>query len=209
MNVLITAGPTREYIDRVRFISNASSGAMGVALANAAHDAGHQVTLLMGQGAATGEKIPDAITFERFTSVSQLKEKLTRHFPDCDALFMAAAVGDFQVETPVEGKISRSAGPITLRLIPTEDVLAGLASTKRPHQRIIAFAVEEGREEEILLKARDEMLRKHADYTVLNTPDAMAASTSRACVLSRKAIEIPWALREKSELASALIRLLG
>lgn len=205
MRVLITAGPTREYIDTVRFLSNASSGRMGIALANAALDAGHQVTLLLG---AVSPDPPAGAEVVPFVSCSDLAEALDEHFSDADVLMMAAAVGDFRPERTYPSKLHRRNGPITLRLYPTEDILASLAAGKRAGQTIVSFSVEDGREDQVQAKAREEMLAKRADFCVVNPPAAMAAGESEACVLSEDGIALPWRRRSKSELAREIMKLL-
>ncbi|MCK4601451.1 MAG: phosphopantothenoylcysteine decarboxylase [Phycisphaerae bacterium] len=204
MRILVTAGPTREHIDTVRFITNASGGRMGCAVAAAAAKAGHDVTLLLGPTAAA---IPEGCDVVPFVSVDDLKEALEKRFDDCDALVMAAAVGDFRMEKPAPEKLRRSNGPITLRLLPTEDILAALARKKRKGRVIVAFAVKDGPEDEIVAKARAEMAAKGADYTVANTPAAMAADSSRACIISRDAVVLPWADRPKDQLAAEIVKL--
>ncbi|MCD4823998.1 MAG: hypothetical protein K8S55_05285 [Phycisphaerae bacterium] len=205
MKILITAGPTREYIDSVRYISNASSGLMGFAVAAAAVAAGHDVTLLVGPGLADP---PAGVVVVPFVSVADLQAGLDEHFDDCDALVMAAAVGDFHVANPAETKLSRKAGPVTIELLPTEDLLAGVAGRKRPGQTVVAFAVEDGTPEEIQAKARAELAAKRADFSVVNTPEAMGAAASLACILTAETILLPWAHREKRELARHIIKLL-
>lgn len=205
MRIIVTAGPTREYIDSVRYITNASSGKMGYAVAEAAVAAGHEVTLLTGtpQRKATGgcKVVP-------FVSVQDLQGALGELFGACDALVMAAAVGDFTAEKVHPGKIPRAGGPITLRLVPTEDILARLAKVKRPGQIIVAFAVEDGPLASMEAKARAEMAAKGSDFTVLNTPAAMGQDRSLACILSPGAVAAPWAERSKGELAAQIVRLL-
>jgi len=202
MHVLVTAGPTREPIDAVRFITNGSSGRMGYALAAAAVRAGHDVTLLTGPVALDP---PPACRTVRFVSVDDLAAALDEHFPACDALVMTAAVGDFRPEHRVEGKIPRSGGPVTIRLVPTEDLLAGLSARKRPGQLLIAFAVEDPPRKQAEAKARAEMRTKGADLVVVNTPDAMGREASEACILSRDDTRLPWATRTKAELAELVI----
>ncbi len=206
MRVLITAGPTREYIDTVRFISNASSGKMGCAVASAALAAGHEVTLLMGP---CSTEPPAGCDLQRFTSVDDLRELLEKHFDSCDALIMAAAVGDFRAVDVLPAKLNRSAGPITLKLIPTEDLLAGLRERKRPGQIIVAFAVEDGSDDEIETRACDKLARKGADFIVLNTSAAMSAETSQACILSAGGVVLAWSRRPKTELATEIVRLVA
>lgn len=203
MHLLITTGPTREAIDSVRFISNASSGQMGCAVAAAALATGHTVTLLAGPGVGD---IPAGATVERFVSVDDLKSAVGRYFDACDVLVMTAAVGDFRVDHPADRKLSRKAGPLTLQLIPTEDILAGIASQKRPGQRIVAFAVEDGSPEEIETKARREMHAKGADLCVVNTPSAMGSTQSDACILTPTEVALAWGRRDKRQLADELLQ---
>jgi phosphopantothenoylcysteine decarboxylase/phosphopantothenate--cysteine ligase len=206
MRVIVTAGPTREYIDGVRFITNASSGRMGFAVAAAAVAAGHQVTLIAGNIPAAP---PAGCEVVPFVSVEDLRQALEKRFDACDALVMTAAVGDFRPEEVLPGKLSRRGGPITLRLVPTEDVLASLRPRKRKGQTIVAFAVEEGTPREIEAKALAEMAAKGGDFVVVNTPAAMAAARSRACILSSAGVVLSWAERDKEELAEEIVRLIG
>ena len=203
MNVIVTAGPTREYIDAVRFITNASSGRMGYACAAAAVEAGHRVTLVTGPVALAP---PAGVELVRFVSVAELRSALEERFDDCDALIMAAAVGDFTVAGARNGKIPRSGGPIQITLLPTEDILASLAARRREEQVLIGFALEEPADVE---KARGEMAAKGCDYVVLNRPAAMSAEASEACIISRGGIVLPWAARPKEELARHIVALLA
>ncbi|MCD4700033.1 MAG: phosphopantothenoylcysteine decarboxylase [Phycisphaerae bacterium] len=205
MKIIVTTGPTREYIDGVRFITTASSGKMGYAVAAEAVSAGHEVTLITGPVAI---EPPASCEVVRFVTVEELAQALEERFGDCDALIMAAAVGDFTVEKTSAAKISRSAGPIQITLTPTEDILAGVGSRKREGQVIVAFAVEDAPAEQAEAKARDEMQRKNADYVVLNPPAAMGADASEACILSPTGITLPWANRTKTALAKEIIALL-
>lgn len=206
MRVLVTAGPTRQYVDTVRFLTTASSGRMGYAVTRAAVAAGCRVTLLTGPVSLSA---PPNCEVVHFVSVADLKAELEQHFADCDALVMAAAVGDFRMDGgALATKLSRRAGPITLRLIPTEDVLAGVAAGKRDDQTIVAFTVEDGGDDRAVAKARDEMDAKNADFTVVNAPDAIAAEDSRACIISRTGAILPWARRAKQDLADEIVALL-
>lgn len=203
MNVIVTAGPTREYIDTVRFITNASSGTMGYAVAAAAAAAGHSVTLLSGH---VGLEAPAGCQRTMFSSVGDLKRALDERFDACEVLVMAAAVGDFRVDKPYPSKLRRRGGPIVLRLFPTEDILAGLGRRKKPGQTIIAFAVEDGTHEAIEAKARAEMSVKNANFVVVNTPSAMASQASHAAILSESGLVLPWADRPKAELAHEIVK---
>ena len=203
MNVIVTAGPTREYIDTVRFITNASSGRMGYACAAAAIEAGHHVTLITGP---VSLQPPAAAEVVRFVGVADLRSALEERFDGCDALIMAAAVGDFTVAGPRRSKIPRSGGPVQITLVPTEDILAALGARRRAGQVLVGFALEDDAEVE---KARREMAAKGCDYVVLNRPAAMSAEVSEACIISRAGIVLPWAARPKEELARHIVALLA
>ena len=192
MRFLITAGPTREPIDAVRYISNHSSGKLGLAVTRAAIEAGHDVTLLLGPGIeppaidATG---PTARVF-RFQSAQDLAALLDEHFVDHDILVMAAAVADFRPTRIIEGKRPRSGdvegathrppqgddedrGRWTLRLEPTPDLVAPLARNKKPHQRIVAFAL--GPDRDLHLDGRSKLERKRVDAIIANPLDTMGS----------------------------------
>ena len=209
MRILITAGPTREPIDPVRFITNASSGRMGLALAEAARQAGCDATLLLGPVDAELHKTAaEHARVVPFATVDELQGKLAKMFPKHDALIMAAAVGDFRVEQVSGRKLARAGGPIRLTLIPTDDVLAGVAAGKRADQFIVSFAVEDDTPEQSQAKARAELTAKGADFVVVNTPAAMNRTRSLACILSANEVLLRWAVRPKKTLAAAIIRLL-
>jgi phosphopantothenoylcysteine decarboxylase/phosphopantothenate--cysteine ligase len=205
MRILVTAGPTREPLDAVRFITNASSGRMGCAVAAAALAAGHDVRLLLGP---CGAEPPGGAEVVRFATAADLKRELHARFAACDALVMAAAVGDFTPEAPADGKLRRSDGPLELRLVPTEDILAGVAAGRRAGQTVVAFAVEAGDEEEMASAARRKLAAKGADFIVVNPASAMGAAAGRAAILTADAVALPWAERGKEALAAEILRLL-
>lgn len=160
LRVLVTAGPTREPIDPVRFVSNRSSGRMGYALAEAARDRAAQVTLLSGP---TGLRIPEGVRSLAFETASDLHTLLLQEFPECDVLLMAAAVSDFIPEQTRE-RLHRDHGDMTLSLRAGKDVLASLAPLHRG-QTVVAFAAET---EDLETRARRKMERKGADLVVVN-----------------------------------------
>ena len=171
MRVLITAGPTREPIDAVRFISNRSSGAMGLSLARAAQAAGHAVTLLLGP-ITHPPALPPEITVLPFSSAADLEALLAQHFPACDLLVMAAAVADFRPVEVSGGKTERG-GSLTIQLAATPDLVAGCAARRRPGQKVVAFALEEPGSLERRAKAK--MQRKGVDAIVANPLATMDA----------------------------------
>jgi len=170
VNLLLTAGPTYEPIDAVRFIGNRSSGKLGLALAGAAIEADHAVTLLLGPvGEAT---VPEGATVHRFETTEQLQALLSEHFPRCDALIMAAAVADFRPIAQEAGKLPRGEGQ-TLELESTPDLVAELAESKRSDQRLIAFALETP--DELEERAADKLERKGVDAIVANALQTMGS----------------------------------
>jgi len=116
-------------------------------------------------------------------------------------------VGDFRPAERVAGKIPRAGGPVTVTLVPTEDVLASVTAGRRPGQVVVAFAVESLTSDAAAAKARAEMASKNADLVVVNGPEAMAAARSRACALTPTEVVLDWAERPKAELARQIVRL--
>jgi len=171
MRLLITAGPTREPIDEVRFISNRSSGRLGIALAEHAADAGHDVTLLLGP-VLIASAARDRLTIERFNTTDELRALLEEYFRGCDALVMAAAVADYRPRQRIEGKSERGSG-LSIELEPTPDLVGAIAPTKRDDQRVVAFALEEP--EQLEPRARAKMGRKNVDAIVANPLTTMDA----------------------------------
>jgi phosphopantothenoylcysteine decarboxylase/phosphopantothenate--cysteine ligase len=143
----------------------------------------------------------------RFESVDDLRAALAERFDECDALVMTAAVGDFRPQRRVAGKIPRAAGAVTVRLVPTEDILAAMTAGKRPGQVVVAFAVETLPPAGAAAKAQAEMRAKGADFVVVNGPEAMDAPQSRACVLGAAGVVLDWETRTKDELAREIVRL--
>lgn len=160
LRILVTAGPTREPIDPVRFVSNRSSGRMGYALAEAARDRGASVTLLSGP---VGLPRPLGVRFEPFETSADLHGLLVREFPESDGLAMAAAVADFIPERSPE-RLHRADGDATVRLASGRDVLASLRPLKRS-QTVIAFAAET---DDLERRAHAKREAKGADLIVVN-----------------------------------------
>lgn len=172
MRILITAGPTREPIDDVRFISNRSSGQMGFALAEAASSAGHEVTLLLGP-VLLPPSVAEQVQVVRFNTTADLEALLAEHFPKCDVLIKAAAVADYRPAQLIKGKTPRGDG-LKIELEPTPDLVAGCAKTKRDDQTIIAFALEDP--DVMETRAVEKMQRKKVDAILANPLQTMDAS---------------------------------
>jgi phosphopantothenoylcysteine decarboxylase/phosphopantothenate--cysteine ligase len=172
LNILITAGGTREYIDPVRYISNASTGKMGYALARAAIKAGYEVTLVSAPTALeppAGVKVIDVVT-----SVQMFKA-VKGEFAECDCLIMAAAVSDYKPVTSSVTKMKKDQKEMTLKLEPTKDILKWAGQNKKKHQLVVGFALDD---KNLLKNAEKKLINKNLDMIVANEPGAIAADTS-------------------------------
>ncbi len=176
MRLLITAGPTREPLDAVRYLSNRSSGRMGLALAAAGISAGHDVTLLLGPG-PDDRRAPAGCRLKRFETTANLQALLETDWPDHDVLIMAAAVADYRPAATYPGKLPRH-GDLNLALEATPDLVAQLAADKRPDQRVIAFALEPA--DAIEARAAEKLERKGVDAVVANPLETMDAQAVEA-----------------------------
>ncbi len=166
--VLITAGPTREALDSMRFISNRSSGRMGYALAAAALARGARVVLISGPVALPAPAAPAGqLDFIPVHSAREMDAAARQAFAACDLAILAAAVADFQPRQPHAGKLPKPPGDWQLDLTPTPDILAGLGQRKQ-HQLLIGFAAESGAGSAALERARAKLMAKHADAIVFN-----------------------------------------
>ena len=162
-NVMITAGPTYEKIDPVRFIGNYSSGKMGFALAEECLRRGANVTLIAGPVALSCSQAINRINVE---SCEEMYQAATQTFAENDAAILCAAVADFKPSNVADKKIKREKDDLELRLVPTHDIAAALGKMKQKHQRIVAFALETNDEEANAQKKRQ---KKNADFIVLNS----------------------------------------
>lgn len=201
--ILVTAGPCREAIDPVRFISNRSSGKMGYAIAEAARDAGADVTLISGP---TSLAQPTGVTFVAIESTAQLAEAVSRHFDLTDCLVMAAAPSDFRPSEHADRKIKRTTALLHLELTPTQDILKGLAGQRRAGQVVVGFALETDNDEANGRKKLDE---KQLDMIVLNNPRTPGAAfdhdTNQIAILRPGQPTESWPLMSKTEVAARLI----
>ena len=174
LNILITAGGTREYIDPVRFIANASSGRMGYALARAAVKAGHSVTLITAPSALRPPK--EAAVVEVVTS-GEMFTAVKREFANCDCLIMAAAVSDYKPAAVSQTKIKKGSDTfnLSLQLKPTRDILKWAGRNKKRGQMLVGFALEDT---DILKNAEAKLKKKNLDMIVANEPAAIGADRS-------------------------------
>lgn len=160
--VIVTAGPTREFIDPVRYISNPSSGKMGVAMAEAAQKLGGNVTLLCGPGIRTDS---DRFTTENFISADDLFELIKKH-ADADVFMKAAAVSDFKPVNRSSKKVKKSDADLQISLSKNPDILHWLGTQKKPHQVLIGFAMET---ENLVDNAKSKLKKKNLDWICANS----------------------------------------
>lgn len=175
--ILITSGPTRQYLDPVRYLTNASSGRMGRALADAALELGHQVLIVTGP---VNVEYPAAAEIIKITSTEELLQVCRREFATCDGLIGAAAPCDYRPVKVEEHKIAKTGQPLVLHLVETPDVVATLGSEKRPDQWVVGFALET---DDARFRALTKLERKSCDLIVLNGPAAMDSLENEVEVL--------------------------
>lgn len=176
--ILLTSGPTRQYLDPVRYLTNASSGRMGQALAEAALEQGHEVTIVSGP---VDVVYPPAARVVSVTSTEEMLEKCRELFPACDGLIGVAAPCDYRPVRVEEAKIAKTGQPLVLHLIETPDVVATLGAAKT-HQWVVGFALET---QDQRLRALAKLEKKSCDLIVLNGPEAMNSLENRVEILDR------------------------
>lgn len=201
--VMITAGPTYEKIDPVRFIGNYSSGKMGYALAETCAERGAEVTLVSGP--VIREVIHPNIKRINVESAAEMYQAAVENYEDADAGILCAAVADFTPEVTAEQKIKREKDDLILRLKPTQDIAAALGKQKRPEQRLVGFALETNDE---VSHAQDKLKRKNFDFIVLNSLNDKGAGfrcdTNKIAIIDRDGITA-YPLKPKTEVATDII----
>jgi phosphopantothenoylcysteine decarboxylase/phosphopantothenate--cysteine ligase len=198
MNVLITAGPTREPIDAVRYIGNRSSGQMGATLALAAIEAGHTVTLILGPVSVPMPAVSKCIDVE---TAAQMQNAVLQEFPSHDLLIMAAAVADYRPKQVQRDKLARH-GTLTIECEATEDILAAAGKIKRPDQRTVGFSLElRGN----LARSREKLIRKNVDLIVYNPTDTMNSAIIESVLIWPNGPSEDLPVRSKAEFARILI----
>ena len=200
--ILITAGPTYEKIDPVRFIGNYSSGKMGFALAEECSRRGAKVVLVAGPVSLTCTESIQRVDVE---SCKEMYEAAVGEFPNCDAAILCAAVADFRPETIAEQKIKRVGDELLLKLKPTLDIAATLGTMKGEGQRIVAFALETNEEES---NAQRKLEKKNADFIVLNStriPGTTFQADDNQITIINKEGKKSYAKKPKTEVARDII----
>ncbi len=199
--ILVTAGPTFEPLDAVRFLGNRSSGRMGVEVAREARDRGARVSLVLGPGTV---EPPSGVEVARVTTAEEMRAAVLERFEEADAVVMAAAVADFRPERPVPGKLKKEAGPPEVRLVPTPDILRELGARKGDRV-LVGFAAET---EDLEAAGRAKLEAKALDLVVVNEVGregtGFGSETNHAMILSRSGDDAPLRTWTKRELAREL-----
>ncbi|HHB52247.1 MAG TPA: bifunctional phosphopantothenoylcysteine decarboxylase/phosphopantothenate--cysteine ligase CoaBC [Saprospiraceae bacterium] len=202
--ILITAGPTFESIDPVRFIGNRSTGKMGIALSAEAHRRGAEVTLIIGP---TKEKIPEGIKVINVESAAKMYEKTMEIQAGQNAFILAAAVADYTPKTKSLTKIKKEKGDLVLKLERTKDIAAELGRIKKDDQILVGFALETDSE---MTNAKQKLKKKNFDFIVLNSLKdkgaGFAHDTNKITIISSKNNKIKnFELKSKSQVAIDII----
>jgi len=198
--IVVTAGPTWEPIDPVRFVGNRSTGKMGFAMAAEAFARGADVRLVVGPGTLE-PPIGPAVT--RVTTADEMRRAVLAAAPDADAVVMAAAVADFRPETTADAKIKKEQGPPQVRLVPTPDILAELGSV--PGTVLVGFAAET---QDVEASGREKLRRKGLQLLVANEVGregtGFGSDTNRAAIIAAEGEDVPMREWTKRDLASAI-----
>lgn len=199
--ILITSGPTRQHLDPVRYLSNASSGRMGRALASAAISAGHDVVIVSGP---VEIEYPPQAEVVPVVSTEEMLEACQRIFPTCDGLIGVAAPCDYRPAKIATQKITKTGALLHLDLVETPDILATLAQS-RTGQWMVAFALET---HDPHLRAVQKLERKGCDLVVLNGPDAIHSRQTRVEVLDRRGTVLASFAGTKEQAAEGIFRII-
>ena len=201
--IVVTAGPTYEDLDPVRYLGNRSTGRMGVALAEAAAARGATVHLVLGPTELT--TTAPGVVLHRVRSAREMHAATLAQWPTADAAVLAAAVADYRPARVAPGKIKKQDGPLRLELVRNPDIAAELGATKQAHQRLVGFALET---ENGLANARGKLVRKNLDFIVLNSPnDAGAAfghDTNKIQLVTGNKVT-PFELKTKAAVAEDIL----
>ncbi len=200
--ILITSGPTRQYLDPIRYLTNGSSGRMGKALAEAAIALGHEVVIISGPVAI---EYPSQAEVIPIVSTEDLLDAAERMFPTCDGVIAAAAPCDYRPQRVESQKIAKTGAPITLELIETPDVIATLGQHRRNGQWMVGFALET---EDQRFRALTKLERKSCDFMVLNGPEAMEAVENSVEIIAPNGEVVDSLRGSKRDVADGIFRVI-
>ena len=201
---LISAGPTREWIDSVRYLSNPSSGKMGFAIAEAAMNFGFEVTLVSGP---VNIPFPKGVAILSVETALQMRETLLKNFQKNELTIMTAAVSDHRPEFLGPDKIKKDRFPDNIKLIRNPDILAELGDIKSPNQKLVGFAAESC---DHLVNARAKLIDKNLDWIVVNdiasNQTGFQSELNEVTLLSRNEETITFPLASKTEIAVSILK---
>jgi len=200
--ILITSGPTRQYLDPVRYLTNGSSGRMGQALAAATLARGHRVVVVSGPVAID---YPPQAEVRRVISTEEMLAVCQELFPECDGVIGAAAPCDYRPLRVAEQKIAKTGQPLRLELVETPDIMATLGACKRHDQWLVGFALET---DDHRFRALTKLERKSCDLMVLNDPSAMDAVQTQVEVIDRAGHVLARLEGSKQQVADGLLELI-
>lgn len=204
MKILINAGPTRESLDPVRFITNHSSGKMGYAIAKAAVEAGHEVTLVSGP--VNIQPPPGLEKFISITTAAEMAEEMKKEFPSAQLTILSAAVADYRPKTFSGSKIKKQEGSFFLELERTEDIAGTLGERKSPSQKLIGFAAET---DDLEANALAKLEKKNFDGIAANKVgiegQGFGSENNAIIFYSRKGTKKVLSLKSKELLARELL----
>lgn len=203
VSILITAGPTREHLDDVRFLSNGSSGRMGFALAMAARDAGHGVTLVLGP---VDLEPPRGVTVVPVVSALEMQRAAEDAFGAADVFVAAAAVADWRPAQRGAGKPARGAERLLLELVPNPDIVAGLAAGKGSRV-VVGFALDSVQSgmPAAIARGREKLVRKRLDLVVVNLHDAIGGAASEVVLCYADGRDEPLPRQDKQRTAARIV----
>ncbi|HVE13371.1 MAG TPA: phosphopantothenoylcysteine decarboxylase [Elusimicrobiota bacterium] len=201
--VVVTAGPTREPMDPVRFLTNASTGRMGFCLAEAAKNLGAKVVLVSGP---TCLEDPRGVDVKRVTTAAEMRRAALKSSSKADVFIAAAAVGDWRFERVAPHKIKREKKAVTVRLVPNPDIVAEVARGSRRPRLVVGFALES---RDILENARKKLASKNLDAVVANGLETLGSSSARVDILYRDGGRDTLPARSKPAAARAILGKLG
>jgi phosphopantothenoylcysteine decarboxylase/phosphopantothenate--cysteine ligase len=199
MRILLTAGPTREPIDPVRYLGNRSSGKMGAAVVEAGLAAGHSITAILGPGVVP---FPTDVRRRDVETAAEMYAAVMAEWPQHDLLIMAAAVADYRPKVVSLVKMSRAAGALALELVPTADIAASACKARHINQRVVGFSLEREGDVE---RALNKMRTKGLDMVVFNPLPTMGATDVEALLLWPDGRQERADLRAKGDFARLLV----
>ena len=204
MRIVISAGPTREAIDPVRYITNRSTGKMGYAIAEAARERGLLVTLVSGP---VNLLPPEGVEVINIESAADMAKAMKSAAETADIIVMAAAVADYRPKQYSTSKVKKSDGDMCIELERTEDILLSLGKNKKPGQILVGFAAET---DDLLKNAQGKLERKNLDYIAANIVGVpgrgFAADNNAITLIGRDGSQTEFALQSKKDLAEALLQ---